>query len=245
MKAIKKLILLILLVCILLFLVQAKTASSSGFMQKAEDFFNKVTDFFTSSKGEGPLDVPLVMQYPELPRGCEVTSLAMVLQYNGKDVDKMTLADQINKVPFEQSGLRGNMHEGFVGNMYTLDKSGLGVYVEPIIELAEKYVPKRKIVNLTAKDPEDLYHAVEKGHPVWVITNARYKELTRDHFLTWNTDQGKMDVTYRQHSVVITNYDDEYVYVNDPLQKEKNRAINRQNFEAAWIQMGRQAMYIK
>ncbi|WP_230199566.1 C39 family peptidase [Bacillus testis] len=212
-------------------------------MQTAEDLFNKVTDIFTDS--EPPKDVPLVMQNPELPRGCEVTSLAMVLQYRGKSVDKMELAEQINKVPFEQNGLRGNMHKGFVGDMYSLNKPGLGVYVEPIIELAKHYVPKRKIVDLTGKDPEDLYHAVSKGNPVWVITNARFQELTKDHFLTWNTDEGKMDVTYRQHSVVITNYDDDYVYVNDPLHTKPNRAISRQNFEAAWIQMGRQAMYIK
>jgi uncharacterized protein YvpB len=53
-----------------------------------------------------------------------------------------------------------------------------------------------------------------------------------------------MKVTYQQHSVVITAYDEEYVYVNDPLKKDKNRAIDRNDFEKAWIQMGKQAMTI-
>ena len=41
-----------------------------------------------------------------------------------------------------------------------------------------------------------------------------------------------------------TNYDNEFVYVNDPLQDEKNIPLNRGDFEAAWVQMNKQAMYI-
>ena len=43
------------------------------------------------------LDVPTILQKPELPRGCEVTSLAMMLNYAGIEVNKMELAEKINK----------------------------------------------------------------------------------------------------------------------------------------------------
>lgn len=191
-----------------------------------------------------PLDVPLVLQYPELPRGCEVTSLAMLLQYSGYDVDKMDLSEEIAHEPFEEDGLKGNMHKGFVGAMDTLDRDGLGVYVEPIVELAKSYAPNWKVKNLTGKSTDALYEAIGKGYPVWVITNARFKELTADHFKTWETADGPMEVTYRQHSVVMTGYDEENVYVNDPMKSQKNIALNRADFEAAWLQMGSQAMYI-
>lgn len=194
---------------------------------------------------EAQLDVPIVLQYPELPRGCEVTSLAMLLQYNGIDVDKMELAVKIAHQPFEKNGVKGNMHKGFIGAMNTLDEDGLGVYVEPIVDLAKKYVPNRKVKNITEESPESLYKAVSKGYPVWVLINARFKELTDDHFLTWVTDEGEMKVTYRQHSVVITGYDKDNVFINNPMESNKNIAINRVNFEKAWIQMGSQAMYIK
>lgn len=189
-------------------------------------------------------NVPLVLQYPELPRGCEITSLAMILQYRGYDVDKMELADEIVYEPFESNGYKGNMHDGFVGAMDTLDEDGLGVYVEPIVKLARKYASFWKVKNLSGEEPEALYAALEDGNPVWMLTNARFQELPDNQFLTWETKAGSMQVTYRQHSVVMTGYDENYVYVNDPLKSETNIALNRADFEAAWIQMGSQAMYI-
>ncbi len=58
-------------------------------------------------------------------RGCEVTSLAMVLQFSGVKVDKMELASKIHYVPFQSNGLKGNMHKGFIGDMATFDKPGI------------------------------------------------------------------------------------------------------------------------
>ena len=83
------------------------------------------------------LDVPIIKQLPELPRGCEVTSLAMLLQYSGVNADKMTLARQIKKNPAKIHKLNGQVHygdpnEGFIGDMYNIHKPGLGVYHAPI-----------------------------------------------------------------------------------------------------------------
>ncbi|MEH6943214.1 C39 family peptidase [Bacillus sp. JJ722] len=191
-----------------------------------------------------PLDVPLIQQLPELPRGCEVTSLAMILQYNGIFIDKMELAEKITYEPFQQGNYKGNMNKGFVGDMKTFENDGLGVYVDPIIQLAELYVDPDRIVNITGTTANHLYDAVDNGYPVWVITNSWFKELPAEQFLTWNTAEGPMKVTYRQHSVVITHYDNEFVYVNDPLKNKKNIPLNKRDFEAAWVQMNQQAMYI-
>ena len=56
---------------------------------------------------------------------------------------------------------------------------------------------------------------------------------------------GTCRFTYDQHSVVITGYDDKYIYINDPLYSEPNRKLNRIDFEKSWEQMGSQAMTIK
>lgn len=182
-------------------------------------------------------NVPFIKQLPELPRGCEVTSLAMLLQYKGVQVDKMQLASEIHRVPFEQDGLRGNPYEGFVGNIYTKAEPGYGVYNKPIFNLAEKYVSE-KVINLTDRDVNDLYKVISSGSPVWVIINTTFKPLAESSFETWNTSSGEVKITYFEHSVVVVGYDQNFVYVNDPLKNNPRFAVPRAEFEKAWSKWG-------
>lgn len=185
--------------------------------------------------------VPFIRQLPELERGCEVTSLAMLLQYGGAAVDKLMLAKEIAWVPFEQHGKRGNPNQGFVGDMYTIDNPGYGVYHQPVFELAQKYMG-HNVIDLTGRDITDIYRAVSKGSPVWVITNATFTPLAGSEFQTWHTNAGDIQITYHEHSVVIVGYDEENVYINDPLADSPNSAVPRTAFEQAWEQMGKQAI---
>ncbi|PEA54679.1 hypothetical protein CON64_11885 [Bacillus pseudomycoides] len=188
-------------------------------------------------------NVPFIKQLPELERGCEVTSLAMLLQYKGIKVDKMTLANEIARVPFEANGVRGNPHEGFVGNIYTKSESGYGVYHQPIFQLAQKYVPD-KAVDLSGRDVKDLYKVLSAGSPVWIIANTTFKPLDEGNFEKWNTNAGELMVTYYEHSAVIIGYDQNSVYVNDPLADNPRKSIPRDQFEKAWEQMGKQAITV-
>ncbi|WP_318506061.1 C39 family peptidase [Bacillus sp. T3] len=183
-----------------------------------------------------------IQQLPELARGCEVTSLAMLLQYAGVSVDKMTLANEIKTIPFrDQNGLRGNPNEGFVGDIYTFENSGYGVYHGPIADLAETYLPGR-IVDLSGGSIESVYNMLEEGSPVWVITNSRFAQLPESEFATWNTQSGEVQITYREHSVLVVGYDDQNVYLNDPLADQSYTSVPRDSFEASWVQMGSQAV---
>ncbi|MBE5107773.1 C39 family peptidase [Bacillus thuringiensis] len=190
-------------------------------------------------------NVPLIQQLPELDRGCEVTSLAMMLQYAGVSVDKVELANEIKKVDFIDDGVRGNPNEGFVGNIYTFSESGYGVYHEPLFQLAKKYLPN-KAVDLTGKSIEEIYKSVKAGQPVVMITNATYAPLDEDEFTTWETNSGDVSITYNEHCVVLVGYDKESVYIRDPLNDSLDVNVPRENFEQAWIQMGSQAVsYVK
>ncbi|MGM7700257.1 C39 family peptidase [Pseudalkalibacillus sp. Hm43] len=197
-------------------------------------------------KKEIKLDVPLINQLPELPRGCEVTSLSMLLQHAGVKVSKMTLAKEVKKdpTPFQRkNGVVhfGNPNVGFVGNMYDKSKPGFGVYHKPIADLGEKYLPGR-IVDMTGAEFEDVLTHVQNEKPVWVINNTAFNQLPPKYWQEWNTPQGKVKITYKEHSVLVTGYDETYVYFNDPLLGIKNHKIPKTQFQKGWEQMGRQAI---
>ena len=188
------------------------------------------------------LDVPLInqMDQPMLYNGCEITSLAMILNYHGVKVTKNELANKVKKVPLTYNdGKKGNPNAGFVGDM--AHGPGLGVYNGPVLELAQKYVGDRA-VNLTNHSFDEVLEEVGKGLPVWIITTSRFAPVSV--FQTWNTPQGKIKITFSEHSVVITGYDEKYIYINNPY-GVKNQKLNRASFIKAWEQMGKQAIVIK
>ncbi|WP_164988993.1 C39 family peptidase [Fictibacillus sp. S7] len=195
------------------------------------------------------LNTPLISQMPELPRGCEVTSLAMMLQYTGINVSKMTLAEKIKKdpTPYSKKSGRiyfGNPNTGFVGNMYTFNKPGYGVYHKPIAQLANLYLPN-KIIDFSGSNFEKIYKYLDKGTPIWAINNVMFNKIPSQYWKTWHTPSGKVNITMKEHSVLITGYDAKYIYFNDPLTNEKNRKIAKRNFKAGWEQMGKQAITYK
>ena len=194
------------------------------------------------------LDAPIVNQLPELPRGCEVTSLAMLLQYADVDVEKMILAKQVKKdtTPYVRENGKiyyGNPNDGFIGDMYSLNGPGLGVYHKPIAALAEKYLPG-SIVDFTGSNFEEMKEHLSNDRPVWVITNSTFKKLAESEFRTWYTPSGTVQITYSEHSVLLTGYDERYIYFNDPLTGEKNKKAPIKDFEESWVQMGSQAITI-
>jgi len=195
------------------------------------------------------LDVPIIRQMPELPRGCEVTSLAMVLQHNGIKVGKQELAKKIDRdpTPYQVKNGKvtfGNPNRGFVGDMYSFQKPGLGVYHKPIHRLAQSYTQDRA-VDLTGKSFNVILEQVSQGLPVWVIQNTNFDYLSKQHWTKWQTQDGPVDITYHEHSVVITGFDEQNIYIHDPLTGAKHRKLNKKAFIRGWDQMGRQAIVIK
>ncbi|MBL5768984.1 C39 family peptidase [Heyndrickxia sporothermodurans] len=192
------------------------------------------------------LNIPVTSQFPELARGCEVTSLSMLLNSAGIKSDKMTLAKQIKKDPTPRKIINNNIYyghpnDGFVGDIYTYSKPGLGVYVQPIIGLANKYLPG-KIINLTKSSFDELKIPLSNGQPIWVIINTQYKKLPDSYFTTWHTKKGAIRITSKEHSVLITGYDKNFIYFNDPLTGKKNKKAPINDFKEAWVQMGSQAI---
>ncbi|HDR3523758.1 C39 family peptidase [Bacillus pacificus] len=230
-------------ICMALLGIVAWNVYTNGITKYVEKltFFNIQSGMSNNDEKVILSNVPFIQQLPELDRGCEVTSLAMMLQYAGITVDKMKLANEIKKVDFMKDGVRGNPNEGFVGNIYTFSESGYGVYHGPLFQLAKKYLPN-KAVDLTGKSIEELYKSVTSGQPVVMITNATFAPLDEDEFTTWETNSGDVSITYNEHCVVLVGYDKEFVYIRDPLSDSLDVKVPRESFEKAWVQMGSQAI---
>ncbi len=191
------------------------------------------------------LHVPRIKQMPELPRGCEVVSLAMILAYEGVTCNPMQLAKEIKKdrSPYQVRGTKtyfGNPNDGFVGDMFELKKKGYGVYHGPITELANQYATG--VVDMTGSELNDILHLVSIGHPVWVIHNVYFDQVPASLWRTWHTPSGTVKVTHKEHSVVIHGFDHQFIYITDPL--TSTTKVERQAFERGWKQMGSQAIAI-
>ena len=206
---------------------------------------NKINDEINwmTMKQEQKLNVPLENQMPDLPNGCEVTSLSMLMNYYGIKVSKNELAETIQHVDsFTDGGkYRGNPHQGFVGHM-TIANAGWCVYNEPLYNVARKYTSH--IENITGSDFLSLLKLVSTGHPVMIITTTTFNKV--NNMQTWDTNTGKVNVTPSSHACVITGYSKpkKVVYVNNPY-GYKNQPVNWKNWQASYNQQGSQALYIR
>ncbi|MFD1020285.1 C39 family peptidase [Thalassobacillus hwangdonensis] len=192
-------------------------------------------------KPDFPLDVPLINQMadPQLYNGCEVTSMAMILNYHDVHVTKTELANAVPRVPLNYSnGQKGNPNDGFVGDME--NGPGLSIYHAPLAETTRNYVGDR-VIDFSGSEPEKLFEYLDKGLPVWVIVTSPFAPV--NEWETWSTPRGQLDVTFRLHSVVLTGYDETHFYINNPF-GHKNQRVAIDSFIGGWQQLGSQAITI-
>lgn len=206
--------------------------------------FNKIYDEYDwlTLRPEQKINVPLEKQLADLPNGCEVTSLSMLLNYYDIDVSKLELSSNIKHVSsFIGNNYRGNPHEGFVGYM-SIENAGWCVYNEPLYDVAKKYT--KRIRNYTGNSFVRVLKLVSKGHPVMIITTLKFNRV--NDMQTWQTKQGKVHVTPSSHACVITGYNKKkrIVYVNDPY-GVKNKKVSLKKIEASYNQQGKQALYVQ
>lgn len=183
------------------------------------------------------INVPLINQNPELRYGCEVTSLAMVLNYAGVKVNKMELYKKVKKDrdPIKRSSSGdilhwGNPHEGFVGDM-TGRNAGYAVFDKPITLLVNEYLPDRA-VNLTNQSFDKVLQHVSKGYPVVVWTTGDYR--LPDRWESWKHGKQVIKTPLDLHAVVLVGYDQQFVYLNDPLSGRKKVKVNKKQFINSW-----------
>ncbi|MEF3303927.1 C39 family peptidase [Paenibacillus sp. GYB003] len=189
------------------------------------------------------LDAPVVKQLPELPPGCEIVSLTMLLHYYGVNKSKMELVDEMVKDPTPitwkngQIVYWGNPNTGYVGDV-TGKSRGFGIYHAGLFPTLKANVPTA--VDLTGSDFDAIERQIAGGFPVIVWTTIDYAVPKK--WVTWDTPIGPIETTFMEHAVLMVGYDEQFVYVNDPLSGKKAHPIAKEQFLAAWDAMGKQAL---
>jgi uncharacterized protein YvpB len=202
-----------------------------------------VTHAETSSAAKEIANVPVLGQNPELPTGCEATSLTMLLNWANVHVKKTDVAAAFPKVPVpvlaDGGWFGGDPNRGFVGNPFTVD--GYGVYHGPVAALLTHFLPGRA-EDLSGSSFDKVIAALASGRPViaWISDDMQEPKL----YLTWSTPQGsKINWMVPEHVVVITGYTASTIEVHDP---ERNATLKypRTLFQQRWEQMGKQAVTV-
>lgn len=184
------------------------------------------------------LNVDCILQNPELPTGCEVTALAIVLNYYGYGVDKCDLSDY-----YLDKGYIGetNPNDAFLGEP-RYDYS-YGCYAPVIVNCANYYLEgDRDVINLTGTSFYDLLDYINNGIPVivWATTNMNNSYYST----TWDLPDGEFTWKANEHCLVLTgyDYDNGLILVADPLVGNTQYDINV--FADRYEQMGCQAVIV-
>jgi uncharacterized protein YvpB len=133
------------------------------------------------------LDVPYISQLPDMPSGCEVAAVAMMLNHAGVDVSK---EDVVAQLPYSNDPA-----EGFTGNVYDEGTYGYGGIIWPsgLLGLVRDY--QGSAVDLTGASWESVRGFIDQGRTVCI----------------WFTNDGL------DHTVLLVGYSATTVWVNDPL----------------------------
>lgn len=162
---------------------------------------------FTGLSGTSA-NVPELFQYPSMPAGCEVYSLAAVLQAMGHDADPDSIV--ANQLPFDVEG--DDYASAFWGDPYW---SGEGM--PPAIMAAgnaflEEAGASERFANLTGADFDELASKASSGTPVLVWTTLDFEDPYFDEPLEANSFYDL------EHCVVLLGVEGHRACIMDPTQ---------------------------
>lgn len=195
------------------------------------------------------IDMNMILQEPELPTGCEVTSLTMLINYYGFKVSKTYLADLMPKFQFYYFNgelIGADFLTDFPGDPYT--SYGYGCYTPCMVTTAENYFTdigknEWKLKDITGSDIDTLYSYIAQGKPVMVW--ATMGMIASVEGKSWKTPSGRV-VTWRsnEHCLVLTGYDKNkgIVYMNDPMKGKVTYSASL--FQKRYEEMGKHAAII-
>lgn len=148
------------------------------------------------------LPVPCLLQYPELPTGCESVALTNVLNYYGYGLAKTTIADQY--LPRSSS----NFVTAFWGNPHS--SSGNCTSAPGIVNAANSFLlsrgDARRAVDISGTSLDGMYEQLQEGNPVIVWSTISQANIGAIYARQWYNGKEYFTVT-NSHTVVLRGFD--------------------------------------
>ena len=205
---------------------------------------------YRNSTGTQLTDFEIMEQYPELPTGCEITAMTMVLNYYGYNVDKVTMAlDYMPKIQAEfyrsEDGrlIGPDLENYFVGD--PTEETGYICGTGAIVTAANAYLTDvgsdMTAVAMKNAQPEELYDLIDQGTPVviWCTINMEDRAETDG----WYREDGTyMEWSTNDHGAVLIGYDEDTVTVADPIYSRIT--VSRVQFEKIFAERGGQCVIL-
>lgn len=187
----------------------------------------------------------LIYQNPELPNGCEVTSLAMLLEWAGCPADKVELAETyLPKEEFVQTD--GERLGPDPGRAYAGDPSDAGgwyCFEGPVICAGNAWLTEQggafRAVSLTGLTRRELEDYLDLGVPLAVWVTLNYAP-PRTSSVPWTLPDGGQYTPYTNlHCVVLAGRSGGGYQIADPISgwQSVSPALFWNSFDA----MGRRA----
>jgi len=188
------------------------------------------------------LDVSPILQLPELPTGCEITSLTMVLHYLGYSVSNTELAENY----LEKSNNYSDFKDKFIGSPFS--DLGFGCFENAIVNAADKYLGESgfeyKALKYSGSTFERLLKKVEEGTPViiWATIGMQRPFYT---IVEYKMDEHVRAWIAPEHCMVLIGYNKENstVLIADPLAGIQEYDMDL--VETRYMQMGARAVAIE
>lgn len=190
------------------------------------------------------INVEKLRQYPNMPTGCEITSLTCLLNFLGFPVTKEVMADTyLDRVDYSEAS-NYTFYEKFIGDPYS---NGYGCYAPVILRAATEFLNDQnstyEAVNISGSTKEEILLTIASGHPI-VIWNT-LNTMNVEEKLQWITPEGKeVYWTPLEHCMLLTGYDltTDTVYLCDPMKGYAQ--YNLTQFFKVYDDMNRQAVTI-
>lgn len=176
-------------------------------------------------------------QYPELPTGCEITSLTATLNFYGYNVSKLTMSDYYLE---KGEAMKTDFHYAFAGEPRS--KYSYGCYAPAIVKAANKYLTEKqsslRARQLSGYTFDDLFSFTDSGTPVivWATMGLSQSYYTQ----SWTASNGQR-VTWLagEHCMVLLGGNSNVVYAADPEYgtiKTYSRSLFKKRYEELFSQ---------